>query len=370
MNWQDADNTRRYGTGDNGGGWRAGGAGFLRRVFGDGENPLTWALPLYSAWGIRVRVHIVLVLFTLGRVLWSLFNDTSVPLMLGWMGSLWILILLHEYGHCFAARRVGGDADEIILWPLGGLAMCQVPERWKANLFVALAGPAVNVVLLPVFAVAILLVTRDASVIFFNPLNPTQTMLSPSLSAGSDAGALAKQLLVAAHQTNFYLLAFNMLIPMFPMDAGRVVHAMIWKKRGPFEATSIASRIGLFIGVTMIVAGLVLENITLAAIGLFGALLCWQELRIQRFEADPVLGGGVPGMSSMSSMTGLAGSAFDPDDEPPSKRELKKQAQLEAEEQEVDRILEKISAQGMASLTAQEKKTLKKASESKRKSEA
>jgi Zn-dependent protease len=365
LNWQDANNTRKYGTGDNGGGWRAGGAGFLRRVFGDGENPLTWALPLYTAWDIRVRVHIVLVLFTLGRVLWSFFNDTSVTLMLGWMGSLWILILLHEYGHCFAARRVGGDADEIILWPLGGLAMCQVPDTWKANLLVALAGPAVNVVLLPVFAISILLAVGDPSVIFFNPLNPIEAMQSQSLSAGSNAGALAKQLLVAAHQTNFYLLAFNMLVPMFPMDAGRVLHALIWKKRGQFEATGLASRVGLFLGVAMIVAGLVLENITLAAIGLFGGLLCWQELRIQRFEADPVLGGG---FSSMSSTPGMSGIGFDPDDEPPSKRELKKQAQQESVEQEVDLILEKISSQGMASLTAQEKKTLKKASESKRKS--
>ncbi len=346
MSWRDSNSTNSYD--DHAG---TGASGFLRRVFGDGENPMTWALPLYSLWGIRVRVHILLVLFTLGRVIWSLFNDTSTAITLGWMGSLWGLVLLHEYGHCFAARKVGGDADEIILWPLGGLAMCQIPEHWKDHLIVALAGPAVNLALLPVFALAILLATGDASLILFNPLHPELAMMSPSMAGG---WVMGKQLLLAAHQINVFLLAFNMLIAMFPMDGGRVVHALLWKNRDRSEAMAIAARIGLAFAVILIAGGLISNNVTLAFIGLFGGLICWQELRVMRFEADPI---------SLSAQM----RELDNDADLPSRRELKAQEKQEAKELEVDRILEKISTEGMDALSAKERKTLANASKSRRK---
>ncbi len=325
--------------------------GFFRRVFGDGENPLTWALPLYTLWGIRVRVHIVLVVFTLGRLIWAMFADASPAVVLGWMGSLWLLVLLHEYGHCFAARRVGGGADEIILWPLGGLAMCDVPSRWRPNLIVALAGPAVNVALLPFFAAAIWLSTRDASLIVFNPLQPQAAMMSPSLAGGWVAG---KQLLIAAHQINVYLVLFNMLVAMFPMDAGRVLHALLWRKLGQTSAMGLTARVGLGFAVLLIAGGLIANNVTLAFIGLFGGLICWQELRVLRFETDPLT-------------ASLELAEIEEEDSQPSRRALKAQAKREAEAAEIDRILAKISQSGMDSLNARERKTLAKASESRRK---
>ena len=62
-------------------------------------------------------------------------------------GLLFLSILLHEFGHCFAARSVDGDATEMLLWPLGGLAYCDVPHTPRANLITALGGPAVNLAL-------------------------------------------------------------------------------------------------------------------------------------------------------------------------------------------------------------------------------
>src|SRR5204863_6917894 len=103
-----------------------GGAGsVLRRIFGNGENPFEWAVPLYTAWGIRVRIHLVFVLMIIAELLLSFVKDA-----IGWqykalgLGSLFVLVLLHEYGHCIACRRVGGTADQILMWPLGGLAYC------------------------------------------------------------------------------------------------------------------------------------------------------------------------------------------------------------------------------------------------------
>ena len=63
------------------------------------------------------------------------------------LGLMFLSVLLHEFGHCFAARRVDGDADEILLWPLGGLARCDVPNTAWANFILAAGGPAVNLVL-------------------------------------------------------------------------------------------------------------------------------------------------------------------------------------------------------------------------------
>src|SRR5207248_2419203 len=82
---------------------------------------------------------------------------------------LFVSVLLHEFGHCFAARSVGGDAQEVLLWPLGGLANVDVPARPLAHFLTAAAGPAVNIVL-AVLAGLLLLVLGDPA---FQPVwNP------------------------------------------------------------------------------------------------------------------------------------------------------------------------------------------------------
>src|SRR5690606_8066625 len=109
-------------------------------------NILSWSLPLYRLWGIQVRLHLLFIIFVAAELVRGAsagYFGHSAMAMLGLFG----LVLLHEYGHSFACRRVGGDADEILLWPLGGLAYCAPPHNWKANLVTTLGGPAVNVVL-------------------------------------------------------------------------------------------------------------------------------------------------------------------------------------------------------------------------------
>ena len=82
---------------------------------------------------------------------------------------LFVSVLLHEFGHCFAARATGGDAHEVLLWPLGGLASVELPDRPRSHLLTAAAGPAVNVVL-AVAAGLLLLVCGDQA---FRPIwNP------------------------------------------------------------------------------------------------------------------------------------------------------------------------------------------------------
>src|SRR5207248_10042389 len=70
--------------------------------------------------------------------------------------ALFVIVLLHEFGHALACRQVGGQADQIVLWPLGGVAYVAPPPRPGATLWSIAAGPLVNVALAPVFTVLVL----------------------------------------------------------------------------------------------------------------------------------------------------------------------------------------------------------------------
>src|SRR5947209_14961980 len=115
------------------------------------RDPITWAFPLWRMFGIDVRVHFTLPVVMVGLVLKvatapdspaGLWIDATVLMLI-----LFVSILLHELGHCFAARSVDGEASEILLWPLGGLAACDLPHAPRAHFLTALGGPAVNLLL-------------------------------------------------------------------------------------------------------------------------------------------------------------------------------------------------------------------------------
>src|ERR1700722_12272396 len=113
------------------------------------RDPFTWALPLGRIFGIAVRLHIlfpILILVMWLRAVRDVGTDGAVW-MLALMGLVFVSVLLHEFGHCFAARQVDGDATEILLWPLGGLARCEVPHSAWANFVTAAGGPLVNALL-------------------------------------------------------------------------------------------------------------------------------------------------------------------------------------------------------------------------------
>lgn len=131
-------------------------------------------------------------------------------------------VLMHEFGHVLACRSVGGTADRILLWPLGGLAFVATPPRPGANLWTTVAGPLVNIALLPVlFGLAF--------------------VTAPTVEeASSDPFLLFRALAVF----NLVMLAFN-LLPIFPLDGGRILHSLLWYALGPGLSLAIAAGIGL-----------------------------------------------------------------------------------------------------------------------------
>lgn len=145
--------------------------------------------------------------------------------------ALFFIILLHEFGHALACRSVGGEAHEILLWPLGGVAYVSPPQRPGATLWSIAAGPLVNVGLVPL----LFLILQLSRVSGIEALNTRDV----------------QQLLSAVNVINFSLLIFN-LLPIYPLDGGQIVQSLLWFIVGRGRSLQIATGIG-FVGV----AGLV-----------------------------------------------------------------------------------------------------------------
>src|SRR6516164_9494752 len=113
---------------------------------------LAGSLRIFGVAGISVYVHwswvlVAYLIFQIRRKDYDLWVWSVAEYL-----SLFAIVLLHEFGHALACRQVGGRADEIVLWPLGGIAFVDPPPRPGAVLWSIAAGPLVNVLLVPVTA--------------------------------------------------------------------------------------------------------------------------------------------------------------------------------------------------------------------------
>jgi Zn-dependent protease len=140
--------------------------------------------------------------------------------------ALFLIVLMHEFGHALACRQVGGRADQIVLWPLGGVAYVDPPPRPGATLWSIAAGPLVNVVLFPVVGV-VFLVGRSAG--WAQSMPDVYRLLSSVLWID---GAL---------------FAFNIL-PIYPLDGGQILRSLLWFVLGRARSLLAATIIG-FIGI-------------------------------------------------------------------------------------------------------------------------
>ncbi|MGD9691610.1 MAG: site-2 protease family protein [Phycisphaerales bacterium] len=322
------------------------------RVLGSGEDPFSWAPTIGVFFGIRVRLHIVFIVFAGWFVLSSISRDAAGAVYtISSVAALFLLVLLHEFGHCFAARWVGGEATQIVLWPLGGLASVHVPHLWKPNLIVAVAGPAVNALLAPVFGAA-LWVAGAKDAILFNPLNLSETLATlPSMWLVT---------LFYIHAANLMLLLFNLLLPIFPMDGGRVLQAVLWSRMGWRASMSAAALVGMIGSVALGVLGLMTDRWMVVIIALFTGTTCWAERK--RLEAMRAVVGGEGAWQEGTSAGVTADRAF----EAAAAKQRQERERVVADRAEEDRILAKIASEGMESLTRSERKTLERATAKRR----
>jgi len=331
---------------------RSGVRRFFERIFENVDNPLGWSLKLFTFRGIVTRVHLFTVLYIAGTMITPLANDAW-----GWfyaasmMIALFVLVTLHEFGHCFACRAVGGIADRVVLLPFGGLALCQPPHDWRSSMATTVGGPAVNVALLPVTAAA-LAIAGIPGTILFNPLNPTDVV--NTISAGSNAEYFFRLGLWSFHFINIVLLGFNVLLPFFPLDGGRILQAAIWSRRSYRESMEVSILVGFLGAGALALFALFSESMLLLLIAIFGAITCFTERQRLRADADLAELNLVPGSTGL----GAAPPLSHPVDRGPSKRELKRRERQRRDDEKLDGILEKISREGMQSITRAERRFL------------
>jgi Zn-dependent protease len=186
---------------------------------------MSWSVTIgrFGATTLRVHVTFFLLLAWIGVSAWLKGGAPAARDSVLFIALLFGCVVLHEFGHILMARRFGIETPDVVLLPIGGVAMMpRMPEKPAQELAVAIAGPMVNVV------IGFLLFLLLGAI---HPENLAQ-IEDPRIS-----------LLARLAAANLFLVVFNM-IPAFPMDGGRVLRALLSMKLGKAKATQLAASIG------------------------------------------------------------------------------------------------------------------------------
>ena len=199
---------------------------------------MSWSFPIGTVKGTVIRLHVTFLLFLLwiGVSHYAQGGQRAAFEGVLFISLLFGCVLLHEFGHVFAARRYGVQTPDITLLPIGGVARLErIPEKPSEELVVALAGPAVNVTI----AALLFLVLGGL----------------PSMDDGTQVQNPGVGLLGRLAWVNISLVVFN-LIPAFPMDGGRVLRALLASRLGYARGTRIAAGVGQAVAFALGLAGL------------------------------------------------------------------------------------------------------------------
>jgi stage IV sporulation protein FB len=185
--------------------------------------------------------------------------------------AVFLCVYLHELGHAFAAKHYGIRTLDITMLPIGGLARLErMPDKASQELWIALAGPAVNVVI--ALAIGAGLILRG------------------ELAHLRDMAVLQHNFLEQLVVVNVGLAVFNMF-PALPMDGGRVLRSLLQLRLTRLRATEIAAKISRYLAFFLIAVGLFKGTFTLCLIGIFVLISGFQELMMVRFQAWQEAGG-------------------------------------------------------------------------------
>jgi Zn-dependent protease len=202
---------------------------------------LHWSWFLVAAYEIQIRKGLY------SSITWNVLEYLA----------LFLIVMLHEFGHSLACRQVGGQANQIVLWPLGGVAYVDPPQRPGATLWSIAAGPLVNVAMLPIL-LGLGLMSRWLG---WAPAFPN-----------------ADALLGTIWFINTRLLFFNML-PIYPMDGGQILRSLLWFVLGRARSLMVATILG-FVGIVVFIGlAFLRHNTWLGVIAAFLLLNCWGGLR-------------------------------------------------------------------------------------------
>jgi Zn-dependent protease len=217
---------------------------------------------LFKLFGIEVFLHWswFLIAIYIYEIQGSGGDNSSLTLLALEYLTLFLIVLTHEFGHALACRSVGGQANQIVLWPFGGVAYVSPPQRPGAVLWSIAAGPLVNVVLVPIL-----------SIIWW----------FASSAGWEDTMPAVYTYVFVIWLINLFLLIFNML-PIYPLDGGKILYALLWFVLGQARSLLVATVLG-FIGIAgLFVFAIWTQSLWRIAICVFIGLNCFQGFRQAR----------------------------------------------------------------------------------------
>ena len=352
---------------------------------------LSWSFPIGQLFGILIRVHFTLPLVFLGLVgrtaVGKDYSGQYFPAgtwldMAMLLALMFFSILLHEFGHCFAARYMEGESDEVLLWPLGGLAFCRsLPHTPSAHFVFALGGPLVNIALC-VISGAVLFGVYE----YLPPLNPFwypfRAGVVPDPSAvrawtWGEASPLESNVLVIILMRffwiNWILTLFNLVLVGHPFDSGRMLQAALWPRLGHYQASKIAIYCGFAVMLILGLLSIVYSEPLLVFLAIFTAVACAQELmNLEHAQEESLFG-----YDFSQGYTSLEKDEPTPAPPKPRKQNFiqrwiaeraarrlqQEREQREADDRRMDELLEKIQKSGKHSLTDEEHRFLKRVSD-------
>ena len=215
----------------------------------DNQKPIPGSVVTFHVFGVPVRLHFTFVLLLVFLLFIGIGQRQS-----GWMTVLYVLalfasVLLHEVGHTLVARHYGIQTIEIVMFPIGGVSRPAREPKPREELWIALAGPLVNLALA---AGLIAFVGAQQGFVSLSQLRePTNANLAERIAVG-----------------NLLLCLFN-LLPAYPMDGGRILRSFLALRKPEEEATRIAAGAGQILAVLLGLAGLLWGNFILVFVALF-----------------------------------------------------------------------------------------------------
>lgn len=230
---------------------------------------MRWSTRIGTLAGIGIYIHWTFWLLIAWIVVAHWLQGASAAMAVGsltMIAAVFGCVVLHELGHALAARRFGIETHDITLLPIGGVArLARMPEQPLQELWVALAGPAVNVVIAIGVLIVLIVMNKTAELTHLQPI-------------GSG-------FLIGLMWINVLLVAFN-LIPAFPMDGGRVLRALLATRFNYIIATQVAAAVGQGIAILFAIVGLLVPGAwMLLFIALFVFLGAQQEAQAAEMKS-------------------------------------------------------------------------------------
>lgn len=229
---------------------------------------------LFTIRGIDVKIHITFPLILIWAGLqYGSRTGSLESAAFGVIGFalLFVLVTLHELGHSFAAQYFGVSVRQIVLSPLGGVAqLAEIPEKPIQEFIVAIAGPAVNVVI----AILMGVIALGSSLNIGNPI----------LALSGLGGLSINSLFGFVFIYNIVLAVFN-LIPAFPLDGGRIFRSLLAMRLEYSRATAIAAIVGQVVAVLLGLFGLINGALFTIFIAVFIFMAARQEARLVKVRS-------------------------------------------------------------------------------------